>query len=201
MKKTALFLLILNATSGFAGSYEAIVSNDDGSVSILQPRFNNPMGTGGLGIDIQSDLAGVCRLFGFSGYVPSSMSRSLKNPGTVLIDASGRFSGFGKSECIGDLACESGAPAVSTNYESLLPNDDGTFTVLKPRFRMAGENFQIHSDSDADGICRLFGKTKYVAHSMTNDPVRSRYSVQVTGSPKFGRFMTGGALIYSLICE
>lgn len=47
--------------------------------------------------------------------------------------------------------------AQSTNYQQNSLNDDGTNTIVGPRFNRANGTSQISSRSDLNGLCRLYG--------------------------------------------
>ena len=117
MKKLLVGLLALGSVSSFAmtefeinlsesfntlsGSknYEAKYINDDGSISIIKPRFSNPEGNGNLYISQFSDLNGLCKLYDLGDYVSNSGRTFLKRTSSLVvrINSNARFSQFDTS--------------------------------------------------------------------------------------------------------
>jgi hypothetical protein len=114
MKKLFLASLLLGSISSYAmtefeqtlsenevllqGSknYEAKHVNDDGSITIVKPKFSNPDGSGSLRLSVENDsnLAGICKLFGAGSYVSNS-SRYESGSGTLVrISNNGTFERF-----------------------------------------------------------------------------------------------------------
>ena len=64
-------------------------------MSIVKPKFSNPTGGGALFLSIDSDLNGVCKLYGLSSYVENSIIDYDAHDGySVHIDSASRFSVF-----------------------------------------------------------------------------------------------------------
>lgn len=91
---TAFFYqTIICSNSGAAAAasvqYESLFRNDDGSVSISEPRFDFA-GTPARISLWESDMTGVCRLFGFGKYVTHESEVSSQAP-LPVIDKTGKL--------------------------------------------------------------------------------------------------------------
>lgn len=201
MKTTAIILLALISSASFAAStnFDSIYINDDGSVSIIGPHFKDPTGDGNRDINPDSDLNGVCKLFGYGAVIPSSMQYYDSHRETVLINSDGRFSNFANGYAITNLACQADMPVFKNNYGRLLTNDDGSVTVVRPQFNMNGQTFRINPDSDLNGICRLYGMQNFINNSMKYEDTHQA-TVHVNSTSKFGYYANGYG-ITSMMCE
>lgn len=180
-------LIVAPANSGQTGpskNYLEITANNDGSVTIWEPRFSNPTGIGSLPIDEKSDLtSGVCKLFGFK----SAQGYFLKNiPGpaavAVRINKNGKLSQISRATskqglyvfqaiiCSVDadiydpeVASPPPMPTVEQRAEKVFVNDDGSITLYRP-FVAGPKNskFWINFNSSAYETCKYFGFSKYV---------------------------------------
>jgi hypothetical protein len=191
-------------------SYEAKHINQDLTVSIQMPKFSNPTGEGALFLSISSDLNGVCQLFGLKTYVANSKINFDATSGrNVIIDASSKFGRFGSNSyeyAIGTITCDTGENKpipVSDNLSARLVNDDESVTLKTPKFMMNGQNMYISSNSDLNGVCKLYGLKTYVPNSKINLDVTSGKSVNVNAASKFRDFdlIAVGYVIGSLICR
>lgn len=216
MKKILIgFTLIMSFTAlAQSKNYESKLVNDDGTVSIVKPKFSDPTGSGKkLPVSAYSKLDGVCKLYGLGPYVEKSLISydSYYSPDKsskyALISAEGRFRGFDIFRRIGSLACQGQTiPSSSQNYLKLSINDDGTTTLLMPRFKMHGTNYVINVDSDLDGVCKLYGFKAYVASSLV-DFVHMPYdfgrSVVISQESIFEAFKIKRDVlaIKSIVCE
>ena len=88
-------------------NYEDRFDNDDESVTIKTPQFR--MNGQNLYISENSELTGVCKLYGLSSYVQNSLFRlSVDKGNSVLVDTSSRFNNFDSNQevyAIGSLIC------------------------------------------------------------------------------------------------
>lgn len=123
-------------------SYEELILNNDGSVTIVEPRFKNPSGQGLLPISARGSLGyfrnlnGACRLFGFKklqvGYAIGDEETA------VIINSKGKIEGFSKRSansynartavlvCREALDDSSIKIAPESRADAVYRNDDGT---------------------------------------------------------------------------
>jgi hypothetical protein len=198
--------LLLNSVN-----YKSIHTNDDQTVSIVEPKFSNPLGDdNSLPISNDSNLNGLCKLYGFGTYIVNSMKSyyAKDNGRNVIISSEGKFSGFtkqSKDNAIESFSCNTGnKQEISVNYAKISTNDDGTKTILKPLFKINGVDHFISNDSNLNGLCKLYGQANYILNSMLDfDPsVRGR-NVVVTSKSKFKEFTNSREdnAIHSFMCE
>jgi hypothetical protein len=121
--------------------------------------------------------------------------------------------GFTIIAMLGLLALSSLAFAgPSTNYDLLLKNDDGTFSIVGPHFRAPdGGNLKISYKSNYTGICRLFGFQTDVDYGAVGViTFRDPQTVLINVNGKFDSYdyddclSDGGCfqeVIHSLICQ
>lgn len=80
---------------------ESITDNNDGSITIFRPLFSDPDGNGNVRISVEDDsnLKGVCKLFGKRIYVPNSAIYEDAQSWTRLarISSNGKFDRFDKN--------------------------------------------------------------------------------------------------------
>jgi hypothetical protein len=211
---TAIALLMsISAVQAASNSHKGIEPNDDGTSTIIEPFFSAADGSARW-ISGTSDMDGVCRLYGFSSSVAGSSVLEGDYDRTVVINSTGKFGGFylfnrqNYNNRISSLACTNGyAPtAPSTHASRILANDDGSVTIVEPWFaKTGGESLYLSATSDLDGVCRLFGKGRYVANSKLGSGDYQR-TVIVGGDSKFAGFYKFNRQSYnnridSLICE
>lgn len=222
MKKLIIGLMVLGSFSALAtpeilqGSknYEARYVNDDGSITIVGPRFSSPDGSGKLRLSVEDNntLRGICKLYGEGNYVKDS-DRYVYASGTLVrISKEGKFERFdsaSKKNALQSLIC---LPAIkvevppSSNAATILTNDDGSKTVIKPRFSNADGKgnleLSVEDDSNLEGICKLFGLGAYVPHSSVFSYTDNTL-VRISKDGKFERFDSGRDknALRSLICE
>jgi hypothetical protein len=231
MKKLLVGLLALGSVSSFAmtefeinlsesfntlsGSknYEAKYINDDGSISIIKPRFSNPEGNGNLYISQFSDLNGLCKLYGLGDYVSNSRRKfNQRTFGLVVrINSNARFSQFDPSltsNAIESFSCTpvEGMPSptlISDNHTGVFQNDDGSTTIVKPKFKINGKNSYISELSDLNGLCKLYGLGDYVSNSRKNfNQGRFGLVVRINSNARFSQFDASNSkdAIESLMC-
>jgi len=229
MKKLIIGALALGSLSSFAMSkcvtkpsdnfntprgsqnYEAKYTNDDGSISIIKPRFSTPEGDGNSYLSQLSDLNGVCNLYGLGNYVSNSRRNFNQgsSPSIVRINSNARFSQFDSStynSAIESLSC---APIEGMPYPTLVVstgifyNDDGSATIVKPKFKINGSNSYLSELSNLNGVCNLYGFRNYVSNSRRNFNQGSSPSiVRINSNARFSQFgsSTYNSAIESLIC-
>mgnify|MGYP003640405472 CR=1 FL=1 len=181
--KTLLFgLLLLSAWTSHASSdfeidfafgastnYKAKNVNEDGTVSITLPKFSNPTGAGSIPIDSESNLDGVCKLYGLGSFVKNSLlltDTSVKE--SIIINEIGRYSRITWGTTIKHIACQNTEEIpinVSKNYKEIFVNDDESVTIMQPRFRMNGVNLAIAGGSNLNAVCKFYGFKYYVDKS------------------------------------
>lgn len=204
---------LLENSNTFTGSenYEAKYTNDDGSISIIKPKFSNPEGNGSLYISAASDLGGLCKLYGLGRYVPNSIRALNKGPVVMVrINSNARFSQFDYSSGISAIdrfTCEpiGGIPypaLVSDNHAGFFHNDDGSTTIVKPEFQINGSSSYISESSDLNGLCKLYGFGSYVPNSkriFNQGPVNI---VRINSNARFSKFDYSSFIyaIKSLMC-
>lgn len=197
--KLGLNQITPNNTGG-SRNYNSLDANEDGTFGISGPRFQSPDGTGNLELDSTSDLTGVCRLYGFDGYVQNSMLSRYSDSRKVAISSNGTFRAFSNSNTITNLSCYRipNAGRIS-RYARFTLNDDGSTSVSHPQFSMYGSSYDLDSTSDKGGICRLYGFSQYVDNSIISNYSDKR-KVAVDSNAKFDKFANANT-ITSLICR
>lgn len=227
MRKLLIGLVVLGSISAYAvpsfeldlessstilresKNYESRHVNQDLSVSIVKPKFSNPTGDGALYLSMNSDLDGVCKLYGLKSYVQNSSTiLNLSSGRSVNINESGAFRQFDDNSrryAIQSLACIGDAKPVpvSDNFIGKYLNDDDSFTIKTPKFMMSGENLNISIKSDLKGVCKLYGFSSYVIGSLTYQSLDSTVNVEISSSSRFRLFSTNNSnlVINSLMCR
>lgn len=217
MKTLVLTISLLGSFSAFAMSefelslsedvtflqgsknYEGKYLNDDGSMSIYKPKFSNADGNGSKYISVNSSYNGLCKLYGLGTFIPGS-AKSFKQDSTdsvVKINSSGRFQEFVLSRTINAVRTFACAPItgmprpslVSGNHSGIFLNDDGSKTVLYPRFKMDAYIMGVSLYSNMQGLCKLYGLGSYVENSIVhmNKEVPG-YVVKVNSGAQFQEF-------------
>jgi hypothetical protein len=191
-------------------NYSAKYVNQDQSISIVSPKFSDPAGSGALHLSSNSNMDGVCNLFGQGAFIPNSKVDYYARKGSsVVINQNSQFERFDSNEytyTIGVITCSPPNPVVvptSENLEGRFSNDDGSTTIKNPKFKMTGSNLFISSKSDLNGVCKLYGLTAFVANSKIDYYARSGLSVRVGAKMHFQQFDSNEAsyAIGSLICR
>ena len=208
MKNLTVIVGLLMSLQSFGAShdYERMSANPDGSFSINRPKFGVPTGGKTLINSEDSDQTGVCVLYGFKRSV-AVMGRSVYSGLLAVIGADGKISalidrGYGQTAYDTMVCTSDGTIFASTQYGSKRMNDDGSYTILSPRFDFDGHRLISSSRSDLTGVCKLFGYSKYLAVSVSS--VESAGVVAYVGSDgKLAGFSNDGYgqyVINSLIC-
>ena len=92
-------------------NYESKHVNDDGSITIVKPKFSNPDGSGSLrlsAVKYETNLPGICKLFGAGSYVSNSTLYESASGTLVRISNNGTFDRFdssSSSNAIKSLIC------------------------------------------------------------------------------------------------
>lgn len=192
--------------------------NDDGSISIIKPSFSNPTGSGALYISSNSDANGLCKLYGLGAYVHQSRNSFNVPTGKfefslVKISDSGKFESFDdiSGSAVASFICQpvDGMPKparVTKNYEGLFSNDDGSITVVKPKFYVNGFNIYLSLGSDLSGVCKLYGFGAYIDKSLRHFTTPNVYTARITEHATFGWFNHSSDVnfknsISSLLCS
>lgn len=219
MSRFVLCLLafsLAQAAFGASTNYEKLLSNDDGSVTIVEPRFNAADG-GNLPLSSTSDTNGVCRLYGYAAGVANALTVDGDYERTVIIGSEGRFAGFRLFSSTGyynskiaSLMCTNGGSSLiepSKRYERLASNDDGSVTIVKPAFGSADGTIRYFSTrSNLDGLCRLYGFPSAIANSLVLEGDYSR-TVVLGQDSKFAGFVEFSSTAYynygvaSVMCQ
>ncbi len=180
-------------------NYEAIRKNDDGSVSIIKPKYRAPNGQNLRLMATGSSLDGVCKLYGFVSYVRNSLlSHDDSNSVGVKINASGRFGGYldNRTEVghlIDSLACSTGSEPGGNPGARTIRNDDGSVSIMAPTFRLNGTSYRLMSNgSSMDGICRLFGLPGYVPNSAITHDDNQTVGVLINSASQFAGYRYSG---------
>ncbi len=155
-------------------NYDSIHENDDGSVTIVKPKFKSLNSDKNLLLSLKSDLNGVCKLFGLGDYVDNSFQAQWSRESKIVLDDSGSFHQYNheKGNYLDSLICkklnQTEIP-VSKNYEKLIVNDDNSVTVLKPMFSNAtgSGNLSISTSTKVSDLCKFYGFNQYVEKSAT----------------------------------
>jgi hypothetical protein len=191
-------------------NYRAIYTNDDLSISIFVPRFSNPDGGGNLFLSPNSDLDGVCRLYGLNSYVEKSVwfsTNSMMNNLKVQIGSNGYFYQFEKTvKHIFFLSCtrfNQPTIPISQNYLKKLLNDDGSITFVEPRFKFNGADSSLSPKSDLNSICRLYGAHTYVNNSLTLTNINEELIITLNANSTFDSWSLGrnSPVIKTIICR
>jgi hypothetical protein len=146
-------------------NYERRVDNPDGSVTFVTPMFSHINGKAR--ISSVSDPNGACALYGASKHVASKRIWIAGVHDTPFIGVDGKLLKVEKLEnpyVYEYLVCASSGAAPSRQYKALKTNDDGSVTIVEPRFDFLGLGYRsrISFVSDHNGVCRLFGYKKSV---------------------------------------
>jgi hypothetical protein len=103
----------------YSTNAKAITQNDDGSFTIILPKFKNPTGEGDIQISTASDMNGVCKLYGFESSVLTTDSLLVTTVGNwvygVVIGPSGKLTHVSRVQ--GEFR-SSGGPEGDTYYSA-----------------------------------------------------------------------------------
>ena len=228
MKKSFVLSIIIAAVSASSAlaspsrNYTSVVTNDDGRVTIIAPKFKSGDGENHW-LSTTSDLNGACMLFGY----PAAVSAGVQfgpyfDIRTIVIDSQGHFSsfldsvGYNAEVRILSLMCETGAtPATSSRLsQPPIQNDDGTFTLMAPKFGSPDSNgpwspngnvLWLSTSSDLNGVCKLYGFRRAITAGLQTYPSQDDLTVVIGGDSKFRSFSKqvgyrAVSRISSLIC-
>lgn len=195
-------------------NYETKHVNDDGSITIVGPKFSSPDGRGSLNLSVENEgnLYGICKLFGEGDYVRNSVRYIGGSGSLVRISRSAKFDRFeaaSEKNAVNTIICQPSNKTdigPSANAEKFLSNDDGSITILNPKFSNADGSgnlrLSVSDDSNLEGICKLFGFKKYVQHSSRYVDGRGTL-VRISRKGKFEKFDSSKDrnALSSLMCE
>lgn len=97
--------------------------------------------------------------------------------------------------------------AASNNYDSKKTNDDGTATIVGPKFKVAtGANSRLSSRSNNDGVCRLYGYDFMVGSTSISIGDDRNKTTIIKQNGKFGgtysyNNSTNNSYIASIVCS
>ena len=187
--------------------------NDDGSVSLIAPKFKSSRNQISFYIAKDSSTDGVCKLYDLGSYINNSLTyyRPSSYTNYVKLDFQGQFNGYIYSEetfAIHSISCKPkyGMPyphTVSKNYKDKVINNDMSVSIILPKFKIANANYSLSTKSDLNGICRLFGFRFYVSNSILKfTPNQYERLVNINHEGTFRNYeklsMDG---VFSLICR
>lgn len=91
----------------------------------------------------------------------------------------------------------------SNNYESILLNDDGSVTIIMPRFQYGGKNYPVISSENgiwgkATGVCKLFGFSEFHYSEVGYD---HGYIAFINSEGHLSNTIKGGLFISQLTCS
>jgi hypothetical protein len=186
---TALIGTLIIAAANASPPPEHRFTNDDGSSTWVDPvlRFEGkdfPFAVDSIH-DIRTAGTGICRLAGHERFVYAETRDLPRATAAVLVDVSGAYQAeLRATRIFSRVTCATGPVGLSRRYESSLANEDGSFTVVHPMFKYAGELWPIGIDTSQDsrvegtGVCRLYGYERYITDTRTEDPFQEdRYPV------------------------
>lgn len=219
MKKTALIgLLALSTTLGaFASStnYRDIKTNDDGTTTIVGPRFKTATGSNS-NLSGESNSDGVCRLYGFDFMVgDSKITTGDDRDKTSVINLEGKYSGYRSytsnsyNRIITSIVCarDRQALTISTRLEPI-QNDDGSYTILNPKmgYYNNGMISNLSAKSNINGICKYFGLERAVQNTLisTGDDREKTIILDQNGSFSGFDIYSSNAynrIVTSVVCE
>ncbi len=147
-----------------SSEFSSLNLSDDGTVVIGNPGFFD--GVTQRPVAASSDLNGVCSLFGYGAAVPATLRTASTDGGdegetplVAIINSAGVLSGRQEGvEKIEALGCRGDAYERGGRYERLVINTQKVALIQKPMLHdLRGGRYGIASDSDLQGVCRLFG--------------------------------------------
>lgn len=147
-----------------SSQFGSLTLSDDGTVVIGNPGFFD--GLSQRPIAASSNLNGVCNLFGYGPAVPATLRTASTDGGdegevtlVAVINGAGMLSGRQEGvERIEALGCRGDAYERGGRYERLVINTQKVALIQKPMLHdLRGGRWGIASDSDLQGVCRLFG--------------------------------------------
>lgn len=207
MNKTVVMLVLAILTfnnNAASTNYEAIYTNDDGSVTIINPKFSYP-GTS-KGISRNSNLDGVCRLYGFDKSMgPQAMTFNEKGDvNTVHIDINGKLnSTTAQYYPISKIACTENYPTYVTSRlaDDIQFNSDNSVTLVNPYFGNEYFKERISRMSNLDGVCKMFGFESARQLSLASDEKAPVGTVNINQLGRISKFNDQYYPIATLICN
>lgn len=204
--------VMLSAGSALAAStnYGSLTRNTDGSVTIVQPRFQY----NGVNYNLSehSDYNGVCRLYGFPSAVWDSVATDSGSgrdvdAERVRIGSSGTMAGFDTRSHIYRISCLTGeTSAPSRDFGGISRSDDGSVVISDPFYRSGGESLPLSYNSSENGVCKMYGFGSFIEGSLQTKSADSSENeegraVVISEAGKYARVNTNGTAIASLACR
>lgn len=175
----------------------AAAHNDDGSVTIypygtilkgtrptkdwtLRPDFIEVWEN--FGIHVESNPSEICKKYGLQTVVETRISEFVSGQNVKIDEKGNVIENAGSGFSVGRITChkDAGFRKVSKNTKKLKRNQDGSFTVIEPRFKFAGRNHKIsYDESDLNGVCRLFGLSSFAPHPSTSFKISKTENVVI----------------------
>lgn len=196
---------------GASKNYGSLITATDGSTIIIGPRFQyNGIN---YGISENSDLNGVCKLYGFKGAVENSVTTEQgigENDNfleAVRISGAGTMSGFDDRSIVYNIGCVTGEVAVpSRDFAGISRSDDGSVVIRGPFYRLGSETLPLSFNSVEDGVCKLYGFGSYIEGSLQTGSAGGEgneegRAVVISGYGKFARINTNGTTIETIACR
>lgn len=175
--------------------------NIDGSVTIVGPKFSYAEGSGAISY-FESDNDGVCKLFGYPGAVTAVKAEEAAGGRHAVINHAGKLGYFSVTSTVYDsVICADGrVPAVSALYKDLHTNDDGSVTLVGPRFDWRGVPSAIdYFNSDNAGVCKLFGYGRAVTEIRAEDASEKLHPV-IGAAGKLGYLAASSVVYGAIVC-
>jgi len=150
----------------------------------------------------ESDLAGICRRYGYKDYVTGSAVMRQVRSDKAVTDAQGqvvRFRHLGPE--VVALNCSTQDVEQNDDNQRVM-NADGTVTVVRPRVAHEPVNGEIADQSDPDGVCRYLGFESAVPGTITEEfwsRDAQQYVIDSAGRPK-PRMISVGRIINQITC-
>jgi len=179
---SALALLSFNAFSQ-STNYASKVLNDDGTSTIVTPKFNNANGSSF--ISSSSDANGLCRLYGFDfAYGNLMITSGDVSDKTAIINSDGKLSSWRSysssynNSFVTAISCgKNGQILTASNRIAPIRNDDGTYSLVNPvvgRYHN-GDISYVSSISNMNGVCSYFGLGRAIPNTtLTTGDVSGR---------------------------
>lgn len=162
-----------NPTSEF---YDGIAEGDGGNIVILNPKMYGSSGL--VPLSSQSYAGGVCALFGYhhgGGIIETSGDH--RQTAKVGVNGLEQYMNYGSSYVnagIVQISCfRDDVVKVSTNYERIVKNLDGTSIIYKPVYKVVNRNLDFSQLSDSKEVCRLYGFREAVGTPASSGDLRT----------------------------
>lgn len=177
--------------------YSKKTTNKDGSVTILEPRFNYD-GNATPIVWQSSYSEGVCKLFGYAFVVDDSNS-SRENTDNIytnkdfklgaVINQYGNLSGLqdlDKSSLIYErIGCRNPAKVTGFSASKIIKSDDGTVGIIAPVYKENGHTYALHYQTSWSQVCAAFGYVGDVYSFNSYSPADNKaYLEKRTGTDK-----------------